>query len=132
MAKDGKSRLCRPDNVAKPPEKGQIRAGAKNTSPLGSGHLRIISNRHYLPIRNALKSFPLFADTRSNRQWISALPISARVNLLAPASGFSAPSASRRPRSRVKLTRANIPPASADLPLIKIKNFQAQEKFPLA
>jgi hypothetical protein len=27
-----------------------------------------ISNRHYLPIRNALNSFPLFADTRSNRQ----------------------------------------------------------------
>jgi hypothetical protein len=35
-----------------------------------------ISNRHYLPIRNEVKSFPSNTDTRSNRQWILALPFS--------------------------------------------------------
>lgn len=41
-----------------------------------------ISNRHYLSIRNGVKSFPFFVRTRSNRQWISALPVSASGRFL--------------------------------------------------
>ena len=44
----------------------------------------LISNRHYLPIRNGIKSFPLFADTRSNRQWILTLTIWNRFSAASP------------------------------------------------